>query len=45
MKFQQWLFKILRKQNVTEGRTDTRTDNVKTVYLPQKKFVGEIEII
>ena len=23
---QQWLLKILRKQNVTDGRTDARTD-------------------
>ena len=48
MKIQQWLFKILRKQNVTDGRTHThthahtqgRTDNVKTVYPPQTKFAG-----
>ena len=26
MKIQQWLFKILRKQNVTDGRTHGRTD-------------------
>ena len=25
MKIQQWLFKILRKQSVTDGRTDART--------------------
>ena len=25
MKIQQWLFKILKKQNVTDGRTHTRT--------------------
>ena len=32
------------KKNVTDGRThahtDTRTDNVKTVYPPQTKFAG-----
>ena len=26
----------------THGRTDGRTDNVKTVYPPQTKFVGGI---
>ena len=36
MKFQQWLFKILKKQNVTDGLTD----NVKKVYPPQTKFAG-----
>ena len=41
MKFQQLLLKI-RKENVTEGRTDTRTDNVKTVYPSQTKFAGGI---
>ena len=48
MKIQQWLFKLLRKQNVTDGRTDARThgrtdgrtDNVKTVYPLQTKFAG-----
>ena len=44
MKIQQWLFKILRKQNVTDGRTHGRTDNVKTVYPPQTKFAGGIII-
>ena len=34
MKFHQGLFKILRKQNVTDERTDGRTNNVKTVYPP-----------
>ena len=42
------LFKILRKQKVTDGRTDrrthahtdARTDNLKTVYPPQTKFAG-----
>ena len=50
MKIQQWLFKILRKQNVTDGRTDAhtdrrtdgRTDKVKTVYPSQTKFAGGI---
>ena len=37
MKIQQLLFKLLRKQNVTDGRTD----NVKTVY-PTTKFAGGI---
>ena len=36
-------FKILKKQNVTDGRTHTRTDNVKTVYPPQTKFAGGIK--
>ena len=52
MKIQQRLFKILRKQNVTDGRThgrthahtDARTDNVKTAYPPQTKFAGGINI-
>ena len=45
MKIKQLLFKILRKQNdVTDGRTHTRTDNVKTVYPPQTKFAGGIKI-
>ena len=26
MKFHQWVFKILKKQNVTDGRTHGRTD-------------------
>ena len=46
MKIQQWLFKILRKQNVThwrkDGQMDGRTENVKTVYPPQTKFVKGI---
>ena len=54
MKIQQCLFKLLRKQNVTDGQTDgrthghthtcthTHTDNVKTVYPPQTKFAGGI---
>ena len=29
-----------RKQSVTDGRTDGRTDNVKTVYPLQTKFAG-----
>ena len=43
MKIQQLLFKILRKQNVTDGRTHAQTDNVKTVYPPQTKFAGGIK--
>ena len=38
MKIQQWLFELLRKQSVTDGRTD----NVKTVYPLQTKFAGGI---
>ena len=33
---------ILRKQNVTDGWTHARTDDVKTVYPPQTKFAGGI---
>ena len=44
MKIQQTLFKILKKQNVTDGRTDGRThgwtDNVKTVYPTTNKVCG-----
>ena len=47
MKIQQWLFKLLRKQNVTDGRThghtDGQTDKVKTVYPLQTKFAGGIK--
>ena len=28
-----------------DGRTDTRTDNMKTVYPPQTKFAGGIKRI
>ena len=42
MKIQQWFFELLRKQSVTDGRTDGRTDNVKTVYPLQTKFAGGI---
>ena len=42
MKIQQWLFELLRKQSVTDARTDGRTDNVKTVYPLQTKFAGGI---
>ena len=38
MKIQLWLFELLRKQSVTDGRTD----NVKTVYPLQTKFAGGI---
>ena len=41
MKIQHWLFKIL-KEKKSYGRTDGRTDNVKTVYPPQTKFAGGI---
>ena len=38
----------IKKQNVTDGRTDgqtdARADNVKTVYPPQTKFAGGIII-
>ena len=39
MKIQQWLFELLSKQSVTDGRTD----NVKTVYPLQTKFAGGIK--
>ena len=32
------------KETKRYGRTDSRTDNVKTVYPPQRKFVGGINI-
>ena len=31
------------KETKRYGRTDTRTDNVKTVYPPQTKFAGDIK--
>ena len=34
----------IKKKNVTDGRTDGRTDKVKTVYPPQTKFAGGIII-
>ena len=37
------LQRILRKQNVSDGRTGARTDNVKTVYPRQTKFAGGIK--
>ena len=44
LKFHRWLLKLLRKQNVTDGRkdgrTDGRTDNVKTVYPPTNTVCG-----
>ena len=44
IKFHPSLFKLLRKQNVTDGRmdgrTDGRTDNVKTVYPPTNIVCG-----
>ena len=42
MKFHPLLLKILRKQNITDGRTDGRTDNVKTVYPPTNTVCGGI---
>ena len=30
----------IKEKSVTYGRTDGRTDNVKTVYPPQTKFAG-----
>ena len=33
------------KETKRYGRTDARTDNVKTVYPPQTKFAGGIIII
>ena len=43
MKIQQWLFELLRKQNITDGRIEHGgTDNFKTVYPPQTKFAGGI---
>ena len=33
---------IKKKKNVTDARTDARTDNVNTVYPPQTKFAGGI---
>ena len=32
------------KETKRNGRTDARTDNVKTVYPPQTKFAGGIKI-
>ena len=34
MKFQQWPFKILRKQNVTDGRMDAHTDGQRENSIP-----------
>ena len=31
---------IKKKKNATDGQTDPRTHNVKTVYPPQTKFAG-----
>ena len=39
MKIQPWLFKILRKQSVTDGRTHGQTD-VKTIYPTTNKVCG-----
>ena len=35
----------IKEQNVTDGRTHARRDNVKTVYPPQTKFAGGITIL
>ena len=43
--FARFDFKIIMKQNVTDGRTHGRMDNVKTVYPPQTKFAGVITSI
>ena len=32
--------KKTKRYGLTQGRTDARTDNVKTVYPPQTKFAG-----
>ena len=40
IKFHQWLFKILRKQNVTDTLSFVRSDNVKTVYPPTQTQLG-----
>ena len=42
MKIQRWLQDI--KETKRYGRTDGSTDDVKTVYSPQTKFVGGIKI-
>ena len=34
----------IKKKNVTDGRTHAHTDNVKTVYPPQTKFAGVINM-
>ena len=50
MKIQQWLFKLLKKQNVTDGRTDGRMDGRtdgqrdNSIPPPQTKFAGGIII-
>ena len=35
--------KKTKRYGRTQGRTHTRTDNVKTVYPPQTKFAGGIK--
>ena len=37
MKIQQWLFKLLKKQNVTDARTDGRTDGQRENSIPHHK--------
>ena len=37
--------KETKRYGRTDGRTHARTDNVKTVYPPQTKFVGGIKIL
>ena len=36
--------KKTKRYGRTDVRTDARTDNVKTVYPPQTKFVGGIKV-
>ena len=41
MKFRHCIFKILKNQNIADGRVDERTDSVKTVYPnTQTQFTG-----
>ena len=40
MKFHHCLFKKLQNQNVADGRTNGRKDNVKTVYIPPHVCLG-----
>ena len=38
MKFHRWVFKILKKQNVTDARTDGRTDGQRENSIPPLKL-------
>ena len=41
MNIHHWVFKILgKKQSVTDGHTDGRTDNMKTVYPTTNRIIG-----